>query len=144
MHLTTQPPTPETALPNRESGTRLLEGWTALWSGDLALAEQIIDPKFRLCFANIVEGTGTDSTLERSTLLTFITAHRQALPELTYDLDGPPVIDGAHGRLASRWTATYVDGSGTPVTKSGIDMFSITDGRISGVWSLTGRRRFAV
>ncbi|MCC0100287.1 ester cyclase [Streptomyces flavotricini] len=143
MHLTTQPPTAGAALPNRESGTRLLEGWTALWNGDLALAEQIIDPGFRLRFANAVEGTGADSTLERSTLLTFIAAHRQALTGLTYDLDGPPVIDAAHGQLATRWAATYVDGSGTPVTKSGIDMFSITDGRISAVWSLTGDRRFA-
>ncbi|MCX5612579.1 ester cyclase [Streptomyces sp. NBC_00047] len=143
MHLTTQPPTADAALPTREHGTRLLEGWTALWNGELALAEQIIAPGFQLRFANAVEGTGTDSTLERSTLLTFITAHRQALTGLTYDLDGPPVIDGAHGQLASRWTVTYVDGSGAPVTKSGIDMFSIADGRISGVWSLTGNRRFA-
>ncbi|UUU44303.1 ester cyclase [Streptomyces sp. NBC_00162] len=143
MHLTTQPPTADAALPTREHGTRLLEGWTALWNGELALAEQIIAPGFQLRFANAVEGTGTDSTLERSTLLTFITAHRQALTGLTYDLDGPPVIDNAHGQLASRWTATYVDGSGAPVTKSGIDMFSIADGRISGVWSLTGNRRFA-
>ncbi|MFF4850541.1 hypothetical protein [Streptomyces sp. NPDC001194] len=143
MHLKTQPATAEAALPNRQSGTKLLQGWTALWNGDLALAEQIIDPGFQLRFANTVEGTGTDSTLERSTLVAFITAHRQALTGLTYDLDGPPVIDGAHGQLASRWTATYIDGSGVPVTKSGIDMFSITDGRISGVWSLTGDRRFA-
>ncbi|MFE2477721.1 hypothetical protein [Streptomyces sp. NPDC059389] len=81
MHLKTQPATAEAALPDRQSGTKLLQGWTALWNGDLALAEQIIHPGFQLRFANTVEGTGTYSTLERSTLLTFITAHPRPLPD---------------------------------------------------------------
>ncbi|MFB7462462.1 nuclear transport factor 2 family protein [Streptomyces sp. NPDC056224] len=149
MHLTTHAHahTPAAAdaaaLPTREHGIRLLEGWTALWNGEFARAEQILTPGFRLRFANTVEGTGADSTLAHGSLIAFIAAHRRTRTGLTYALDGAPVVDGAHGQLATRWTATYTDGSGTPVTKSGIDMCSVADGRISAVWSLTGDRRFA-
>ncbi|MEU7555550.1 nuclear transport factor 2 family protein [Streptomyces sp. NPDC044571] len=139
----TTAPTSETALLTREHGAGLLDDWTALWNGELVRAEQITAPGFRLRFANAVEGTGTGATLERGELTAFIAAHRQSLTGLTYAVDGAPVVDGARGQLAARWTATYTDRSGAPVTKSGIDMFSVTDGRIAAVWSLTGDRRFA-
>ncbi|MEU9179933.1 nuclear transport factor 2 family protein [Streptomyces sp. NPDC048550] len=127
----------------RAQGTALLDGWTRLWNGDLALAEELIAPDFRLRFANTAPGTGPDATLERPDLTAFIGAHRQERLGLTYAVDGPPVVDGARAEVAARWTATYTDGSGDPVTKSGIDLLAIADGRIAAVWSLTGDRRFA-
>ncbi|MET9958313.1 nuclear transport factor 2 family protein [Streptomyces sp. NPDC006326] len=136
-------PTSEAALLTRDHATRLLDDWTALWNGEPVRAEQITAPGFRLRFANAVEGTGPGATLGRGELAAFIAAHRQELTALTYAVDGAPVVDGPGGRLAARWTACYTDGSGAPVTKSGIDMFSVADGRIAAVWSLTGERRFA-
>ncbi|MEU6867616.1 nuclear transport factor 2 family protein [Streptomyces sp. NPDC046876] len=127
----------------RAEGTALLDGWTRLWNGDLALADDLIAPDFRLRFANSVPGTGPDATLDRPDLTAVIAAHRQERPGLTYAVDGPPVVDSARTEVAARWTATYTDGSGQPVTKSGIDLLAITDSRIAAVWSLTGDRLFA-
>ncbi|WP_051833626.1 nuclear transport factor 2 family protein [Streptomyces katrae] len=127
----------------RAQGTALLDGWTRLWNGDLALAEALIAPAFRLRFANTVPGTGPDVTLGRPDLTAFVGSHREERPGLTYAVDGPPVVDGARAEVAARWTATYTDGSGDRVTKSGIDVLAIADGRIAAVWSLTGDRRFA-
>ncbi|WP_168724370.1 nuclear transport factor 2 family protein [Streptomyces sp. A1547] len=132
-----------TAPLTRAQGTALLDGWTQLWNGDLALAEALIAPDFRLRFANTVPGTGPDATLDRPDLTAFIGSHRGERPGLTYAVDGPPVVDGARAEVAARWTATYTDGSGHHVTKSGIDLLAIADGRIAAVWSLTGDRRFA-
>ncbi|MFG2296481.1 nuclear transport factor 2 family protein [Streptomyces sp. NPDC048603] len=127
----------------RAQGTALLDGWTRLWNGDLALAPDLIAPGFRLRFGNSVPGTGPDATLDRPDLTAFIRAHRQERPGLTYAVDGTPVVDRTRAEVAARWTATYTDGSGGPVTKSGIDLLAIADGRIAAVWSLTGDRRFA-
>lgn len=44
--------------------------------------------------------------------------------------------------MACRWIESSDGGDGDVVVKSGIDMFAVTDGRISAVWSLTGNRRF--
>ncbi|MEV7614118.1 nuclear transport factor 2 family protein [Streptomyces sp. NPDC089799] len=127
----------------RAQGVALLDGWTRLWNGDLALVAELIAPGFRLRFGNTVPGTGPDSTLDRPDLGAFISAHRQELPGLTYAVDGLPTVDGTQGEVAARWTVTYVGSSGDVVTKSGIDLLAIVDGRIAGVWSLTGDRRFA-
>ncbi|MEW2417012.1 nuclear transport factor 2 family protein [Streptomyces sp. NPDC046866] len=127
----------------RAEGTALLDGWTRLWNGELSLADSLIAPDFRLRFANSVPGTGPDATLDRPDLTAFIAAHRREREGLTYAVDGPPVVDSARTEVAARWTATYTDGSGRPVAKSGIDLLAITDGRIAAVWSLTGDRLFA-
>ncbi|WP_328972505.1 nuclear transport factor 2 family protein [Streptomyces sp. NBC_00239] len=137
-----EPPTGTDPL-TRAQGIALLDGWTRLWNSDLALADGLIAPEFRLRFANSVPGTGSGATLDRPNLTAFIRAHRQEHPGLMYAVDGPPVVDGARAEVAARWTATYTDGAGHPVTKSGIDLLAITDGRIAAVWSLTGDRRFA-
>ncbi|MEV7618176.1 nuclear transport factor 2 family protein [Streptomyces sp. NPDC089799] len=117
-------PTGTDPLP-RAQGSALPDGWT------------------RLRFGNTVPGTGPDAALGRPDLSAFIAAHRQERPGLTYAVDGPSVVDGARAEVAARWTATYTDGAGNPVTKSGIDLLAIADGRIAAVWSLTGDRRFA-
>ncbi|MER6198365.1 nuclear transport factor 2 family protein [Streptomyces sp. NPDC001586] len=140
MSVTTIPTTDSAPL-TREAGTRLVEGWTALWNGDLALAEQILAPGFRLHFADDFDGTGSAATFGRDELTAFISTNSLALTGLTFAADAAPLVDSERGEMACRWLESNT-GGGDVVVKSGIDMFAVTDGRISAVWSLTGNRRF--
>ncbi|MFJ4776509.1 nuclear transport factor 2 family protein [Streptomyces sp. NPDC088762] len=143
MSVTTTATTDSAPL-TRETGTRLVEGWGALWNGDVALAEQILAPGFRLYFADDFGGTGSAATFGRDELTAFISANGHALTGLTFSADAAPLVDSERGEMACRWSESHADGGGDVVVKSGIDMFAVTDGRISAVWSLTGNRRFAV
>lgn len=127
----------------RPLGIRLFEQWTEMWNGDLALAERIVTPGFRISFANAVESAATDDLRGQGDLARFVAAHRESIPGLRYRLSGTPVVDAPGGQVASRWTATFPDASGNTVSKSGIDILTVTDGRITEVWSVTGHRAFA-
>jgi hypothetical protein len=144
MSVTTTPTTDSAPL-TREAGTRLVEGWAALWNGDVALADQILAPGFRLYFADDFDGTGSAATFGQAELTAFISANSLALTGMTFAADAPPLVDSERGEIASRWNEVHRDGdSGKDVVvKSGIDMFAVTDGRITAVWSLTGNRSFA-
>ncbi|WP_329376436.1 hypothetical protein OG625_02665 [Streptomyces sp. NBC_01351] len=142
MSATTTPSTDSVPL-TREAGTRLVEGWTALWNGDVALAEQILAPDFRLHFADDFDGGGSAKTFGQDELTAFISVNGLALTGLTFAADAAPLVDSERGEMACRWTESHDDGGGDVAVKSGIDMFAVTDGRISAVWSLTGNRRFA-
>jgi hypothetical protein len=128
-------------------GLDLWQRWTALWNGDLALADQLLSPGFRIHFGNAVS-VDTDTLRGPADLVAFIAQHRAQLPGVRYEPDGPPivafeVVTGVPaGRFAARWTVRRTDGTGRPVRKSGIDMLAVTDGRITGVWSVTGDRLF--
>ncbi|WP_327412564.1 hypothetical protein [Streptomyces sp. NBC_01233] len=141
MSVKTTPLTDSAPL-TREAGTRLVEGWTALWNGDVALAEQILAPGFRLHFADDFDGTGSAHTFGPDELTAFISANSLALTGLTFAADAAPLVDTERGEMACRWIESSDGGDGDVVVKSGIDMFAVTDGRISAVWSLTGNRRF--
>ncbi|MEU6211132.1 nuclear transport factor 2 family protein [Streptomyces sp. JL4002] len=139
----TTTPTTDSAQLTREAGTRLVEGWTALWNGDVALAERILAPGFRLHFADDFDGTGSAATFGQEELMAFISANGHALTGLTFAADAAPLVDPERGEMACRWIESQDGGRGETVVRSGIDMFAVTDGRISSVWSLTGNRRFA-
>ncbi|MFG2716270.1 hypothetical protein ACGFX2_37930 [Streptomyces goshikiensis] len=141
MSVTTSPTTDSAPL-TRESGTRLVEGWTALWNGDIALTEQILAPGFRLHFADDFDGTGSAKSFGQDELTAFISANSHTLTGLAFAADAAPLIDAERGEMACRWIESHADGGGDVVVKSGIDMFAVADGRISAVWSLTGNRRF--
>lgn len=142
MSVTTIPTTDSAPL-TREAGTRLVEGWTALWNGNAVLAEQILAPGFRLHFADDFDGTGSAKTFGQDELTAFISANSHALTGMTFAADAAPLVDTERGEMACRWIESHADGSEDVIVKSGIDMFAVTNGRISAVWSLTGNRRFA-
>ncbi|MFJ8011322.1 hypothetical protein [Streptomyces sp. NPDC096339] len=142
MSVTTTPTTDSAQL-TREAGTRLVEGWAALWNGDVALAEQILAPGFRLYFADDFGGSGNAATFGQDELTAFISVNSHALTGVTFSADAPPLVDSERGEIACRWSESNADDGGDVVVKSGIDMFAVTDGKISAVWSLTGNRRFA-
>ena len=129
-------------------GLDLWQRWTALWNGDLAVAGQLLSPGFRIHFGNAVVSVDTDTLHGPGDLVAFVAEHRAQLPGVRYEPDGPPVVafdivaGVPTGRLAARWTVRRTDGTGRPVHKSGIDVLAVTDGRITGVWSVTGDRLF--
>jgi hypothetical protein len=129
-------------------GLDLWDRWTALWNGDLSIAGQLLSPGFQIHFGNTIDSADTDSFRGPQDLAGFIAAHRAALPGLRYQGDGVPivaldVVDGLPtGRLAARWSLARPDGTGGTTRKSGIDVLAIADGRITGVWSITGDRLF--
>lgn len=140
---TTTTTTTDSAPLTREAGTRLVEGWAALWNGDVALAEQILAPGFRLYFADDFGGSGSAATFGPDELVAFVSVNSKALTGLTFSADAPPLVDSERGEIACRWSESHAEGDGDVAVRSGIDMFAVTDGRISAVWSLTGNRRFA-
>lgn len=141
MSATTTPLTDSAPL-TRETGARLVECWAALWNGDVALAEQILAPGFRLYFADDFDGKGSAHTFGQAELTAFISANNYALTGMTFAAEAAPLVDTERGGMACRWSESHT-GGGEVVVKSGIDMFEVTDGRISAVWSLTGNHRFA-
>jgi hypothetical protein len=130
-------------------GVDLWERWTAMWNGDLSIAEQLVSDGFRIHFGNATDAADTDSLRGPGDLSGFIAAHRTARPGLSYRTDGVPIValdmvDGQPtGRLACRWTVTRPDGTGATIHKSGIDILAIAGGRVTEVWSITGDRLFA-
>jgi hypothetical protein len=128
-------------------GLDLWQRWTALWNGDLALAERLLSPGFRIHFGNVVS-VDTDALRGPGDLVAFIAEHRAQLPGIRYEPDGPPIVafdvvaGVPTGRFAARWIVRRTDDTGRPVQKSGIDVLAVTDGRITGVWSVTGDRLF--
>ncbi|MFJ6700066.1 nuclear transport factor 2 family protein [Streptomyces sp. NPDC091272] len=141
MSETTAPLTDRAPL-TRDAGNRLVDSWAALWNGDVALAEKILAPGFRLYFADDFDGTGSAHTFGQDELTAFIAANSRAFTGLTFAAEAAPLVDSERGEIACRWSESHADGE-TVVVKSGIDMFAVTDGRITAVWSLTGNHRFA-
>ncbi|MFD3515784.1 hypothetical protein [Streptomyces sp. NPDC058657] len=141
MSETTIPLTDNAPL-TRDAGTRLVESWAALWNGEVALAEKILAPGFRLYFADDFDGKGSAHTFGKDELTGFISVNTQALTGLTFAAEAAPLVDTERGEMACRWSESHTDGKDI-VVKSGIDMFAVTEGRISAVWSLTGNHRFA-
>jgi hypothetical protein len=99
-------------------GLDLWQRWTALWNGDLALADELLSPGFRIHFGNAVVSVDTDALRGPGDLVAFIAEHRAQLPGVRYEPDGPPIVafevgDGVPtGRLAARWTVRRTDGTG--------------------------------
>ena len=60
-------------------GLDLWQRWTALWNGDLALADQLLSPGFRIHFGHAVS-VDTDTLRGSADLVAFIAQHRAHLP----------------------------------------------------------------
>ncbi|MCZ4100166.1 nuclear transport factor 2 family protein [Streptomyces sp. So13.3] len=134
----------------RQLGTGLFEDWTDVWNGDLAIADRILTPGFRIHFGNAIPQADTDALRGPGGLVPFVVAHREAKPGLVYRMHGVPLVDltataggGPAGQVCCRWSATRPDPDGAgEITVSGIDTLAVSDGLITDVWSVSGSRRF--
>jgi hypothetical protein len=88
----------------------LFTAWTAVWNGDLARAEQIIDPEYRI---HAVLPDGDVSHLRGPAGPTgMVTTLHAAFPGLRFTVEVGPIADGDH--LVGRWRATGTYGGGAP------------------------------
>ncbi|MFE5868277.1 hypothetical protein ACFQ6V_06400 [Streptomyces roseifaciens] len=127
----------------REFGIGLFDRWTAMWNGDGALAGQIMAPEFRLRYAQA--GTESFDDVRRPAQLAEVIAgwHRTH-SGLCFAAEGLAAVDlvladGAPaGRVARPYRASFADGNGGTVARSGIDVLGVSGGLITEVWSVSG------
>lgn len=110
--------------------------WTALWNGDLALAEKFVTDDFRVHFGNDIPTA--DDLRGPSELADFIGAFRKNYDTLTYRPDIGPLADSDY--VTGRWIADFTKNGTTVARKAGIDILRIADGRVAEAWSVTGAR----
>jgi hypothetical protein len=108
--------------------------WTALWNGDLAIAERILSPDFRIHFGAALPQT--DAIHDPAGMAGFIGRWRATHEGILFSVRGAPVVEP--GRLAMLWDVTHPSGA----VKSGIDVLALRDDLIAEVWSVTGDRSF--
>ncbi|MEU6219165.1 ester cyclase [Streptomyces sp. NPDC047022] len=125
---------------HRESTRTMLDTWVRLWNGDLARAAVIIAPDFRI-HAALLDGGDGSNFRGADGLVAWISQTRAAFPDLHFDVEVPPLIDGHYASV--RWTATgtYAGGfpgaqaePGTVVTFTGTDTLRMEDGRFAEYW----------
>src|SRR5437016_5331517 len=122
------------SLPGHEARA-LWERWIDLWSGDLALAEEIVHPQF--AFHRIPPPRIPGGLAGRDGLLAWIRQTRSLFPDLRFTVEVGPIVDG--DQVAGRWVAegTYQGGipgsvapAGTRVRFRGNDIWRAEDGLI--------------
>ncbi|MFG3052546.1 hypothetical protein ACGFZP_16520 [Kitasatospora sp. NPDC048239] len=126
----------------RAFGIGLFDQWTAMWNGDLDLANEIMAPDFVLRYAQ----AGTDAFDEIRTpqqLAEIIAAWHKSRTGLLFAAEGTAVVDlmpadGAPTGLVARpYLASYVTEDGGEVARSGIDILRVSGGSIVEVWSVS-------
>ncbi|MCU1687115.1 MAG: hypothetical protein JWQ81_7854 [Amycolatopsis sp.] len=117
-------------------GTDVFERWTALWNGDFDVTDALLAPDFRIHFAGANAAARGDDVRGPDAFAAFVTAFREAKPDLRFRFDGPPIGQG--DRIASIWSVRQPGG----LAKSGIDVLRLVDGQIVEVWSVTGEVTF--
>ncbi len=119
------------------NGQQLWTDWTALWNGDLAVAERLVTDDFRAHFGRDIPTA--DDLRGPSELATFIGTFRAGYQSLRYHTDVGPIVDPVGGYVSCRWIADLQQG-GTPDRHGGIDILRIAGDRVAEVWSVTGTR----
>ncbi|WP_441952289.1 nuclear transport factor 2 family protein [Nocardia sp. 2TAF39] len=124
----------------RDFGIDLFDRWTAMWNGDLALADQIMAPEFTLRYAQ-PGATAYDNIHHPQALATQIATWRESIPGLRFTPQGDAVIEMDHTRtgfVARPYGARFTGTGGAPVAVSGTDILRTTNGVITEVWSVSG------
>lgn len=119
----------------REYGIELFDRWTAMWNGELELAERIMAPRFTLRYAQ--PGAEIYDTIhDPAAFARQIAAFRAAMPGQLFEVQGEAVVDldaDRNGYVARPY------GSRRPgVAVSGTDILRVAAGRIVEVWSVSG------
>ncbi|MBF6327957.1 nuclear transport factor 2 family protein [Nocardia transvalensis] len=120
-------------------GVALFDRWTALWNGDLALAEQIIAPEVTLRYAQ-PGADAFDAIRDPQGLAARIEQFRAERPGLRYEAQGVPVVrvDGERSGIVARPYGVRRSTPDGEVSISGTDILRFVDGKIVEVWSVSG------
>jgi hypothetical protein len=114
--------------------------WVQVWNGDVAKAQGIISPDFRV-HAALLDGGDGSSVRGVDGLLTLIGQIRGVFTDLHFTVEVGPLVDGRY--LSGRWTATgtYAGGypgakakPGTVITFTGTDTLRMERGKLAEYW----------
>ncbi|WP_433629858.1 nuclear transport factor 2 family protein [Nocardia sp. CA-120079] len=124
----------------RDFGITLFDEWTAMWNGDLALAEKIMAPEFTLRYAQ-PGASEYDSIRDPQTLAAKIAEVREQRPGVRFITQGEPVAEMDNTRtgfVARPYGAARTGPDGEQIDISGTDILRIAAGLITEVWSVSG------
>lgn len=117
---------------------QLVPAWIRLWNGDLKAALSILADDLKLHVAR-VDGSTDDNG--PAALISWISAMRTVIPDLHFDIEMGPFVDG--DMVVLRWIANghYAAGfpgattsAGTQVLFTGTDILRIADARVAEYW----------
>ncbi|WP_330181179.1 ester cyclase [Nocardia sp. NBC_01503] len=125
----------------RDFAIELFNRWTAMWNGDLELAEEIMAPEFTLRYAQ-PGAVEYDHIHDPKTFAAQIEVFRAAAPGLlSFEVQGLPIVemDASRTGLIARPYGARIDlPDGTSVAVSGNDILRAENGLIVEVWSASG------
>jgi steroid delta-isomerase-like uncharacterized protein len=121
-----------------ESETLVRRWFEELFNGtDPDVADDLLAPDVRYHGPQSLSPTDVTSPAD---VEEYVTVYREAFPDLRYTVDD---VFGSGGTVGARWTATGthrsdlfgIEPTGEVFVAEGINVFSITDGEITEVWS---------
>jgi hypothetical protein len=129
--------------PNRAVGEAIGARWTAMWNGEVELANAIIAEGFH---AHLTSKKLVDPKEMRdpSPVMDWVRRVRASFESIHYETNLAVIVDG--DLIAARWFATGVhagrtgrpnDVAGRPFRLAGTDVLRIEGGRIREWWTLT-------
>jgi len=128
------------ARPPRAQQERLVRDWVQVWNGDYAPAKRIIAPTFGV-HAALLDGGDGSAIKGPDGLVAMVSQIRAPFPDLRFDVQVGPIIDGPH--VVVRWiaTGTYQGGFpgatapvGTRITFTGVDILRTEHGKFVEYW----------
>ncbi|MEV4241386.1 MULTISPECIES: nuclear transport factor 2 family protein [unclassified Nocardia] len=124
----------------RDFGITLFDEWTAMWNGDLALADKIMAPEFTLRYAQ-PGASQYDDIHDPQTFAARIAEFHEQRPGVRFTPQGEPVVeidDTRTGFVARPYGSAFTGPNGEQVDVSGTDILRFTSGLITEVWSASG------
>ncbi|AHH18035.1 SnoaL-like domain-containing protein [Nocardia nova SH22a] len=123
----------------RDFGIEVFDLWTAMWNGELELAERIMAPRFTLRYAQ-PGAVAYDAIHDPAAFARQIAEFRRSMPGLRFEVQGDAVVDLGEGRtgLVARPYGACRPGADGDVRVSGTDILRLDAGLIVEVWSVSG------
>jgi steroid delta-isomerase-like uncharacterized protein len=124
---------------NRTDAEALARRWfeDLFNDADLTVADELLADDVRY---HGPKSLTPDDVTSPTDVAEYVAVYRQAFPDLQYTVDD---VFGSDGVVGVRWTATGthqsdlfgIEPTGEVFVAEGINVFSVTDGRIDEVWS---------
>jgi hypothetical protein len=121
----------------RARGARLWTRWTAMWNGELALADEIIADGFVVHIRRSALGDPAQLRDARA-VAPWVARVRAQYTTITYTTATGPFVDVDAARVTTPWFADGVDREGRPFRKAGLDLLRFDErGRVIECWTLS-------
>jgi hypothetical protein len=117
----------------RQTATKLWQGWGALWSGNLALADELIADGFVLHTTGNSPGSPTEIGDARS-FARWVAAIQDRYRALSYTTELGPLVDGEF--LVGHWRVVGILKSEQRIERVGTDIFRVHEDRLAECWTV--------